>query len=113
MLRLQDGAGYEPMLHDMLGFCSQDRAMTRDQLLLTFKNQGVGITTLDRLMDGNAVLRGVAVDEAVQGKGYGRALGALVERFAAAHAVARLCVNADPGKVGYYAGLGFKAGRVG
>ena len=98
---------YDPVYHDGNGLDSYGGTVSRAALLLKFNGAAVGITTLDMLPDGRAIMRGVGVRKGDRGKGHGAALGRLVEDYARVHGSTKLVVNADPAKCGYYEKLGF------
>jgi N-acetylglutamate synthase-like GNAT family acetyltransferase len=80
-------------------------------LLLSFNGEAIGTVALDRLADGKAALRMVAVEQAHQGQGHGRVLlGSLLTEFARSQGITQLCVNADANAIGYYSSLGFTPG---
>jgi GNAT superfamily N-acetyltransferase len=83
------------------------RAAERFQLLLKWNGNPTGVTTLDIFPDGTAATRGVAIAEAMQSQGHGRALGELMQQFAIAHGAEVLCVNSGRDAVGFYRSIGF------
>lgn len=78
-------------------------------LLLWHDGQPVGTVRID-LRDGMAILRLVAIDEAEQRRGHGRALVAASETFARTRGCRCMCVNAAPDAVEFYRRCGFVEG---
>jgi N-acetylglutamate synthase-like GNAT family acetyltransferase len=85
----------------------EEEANKRMDFLLSFNAKALGTIALEALEEGSAAIRMVAIHHRYQGRGHGIALGILVEEFAKAHGMKRLCVNADPVAIGYYRRLGF------
>jgi GNAT superfamily N-acetyltransferase len=77
-------------------------------LLLSFNGKARATGALEDIGNASAALRMVAVHRRYQGHGHGRMLGSLLIEFAKTQGFQRLCVNAAPDAVGYYASLGFK-----
>ncbi len=61
--------------------------------------------------DGRAVIRLVALEPGFRGGGLGGAILGMAEDLARASGAHSLCVNAQPGVVGFYARRGFAPGR--
>lgn len=80
----------------------------RTKLLLLFNNLPIAVTNIDAISSEDAVMRAVAVHYSSHGEGHGRALIKLAGEFARDTGAARLCVNADPKAVAFYASCGFK-----
>ena len=79
----------------------------RTNLIMSVGSEAVAVATLDKFGDGSAAVRGVAVGNEFQRRGHGRQLIDLLVDFAKAEGVTKLCVNANPDKVGFYAEAGF------
>lgn len=71
-------------------------------LLLLLNDEPIGTTRLDNLMNGNGVVRLVAILDDFQRKGHGRQLSALVESYASALGIKILYVNAAPEAFEFY-----------
>lgn len=76
-------------------------------LLLKYRGEGMGTTRLEVRGGGIAIVRLVAVPKADQGRGHGRVLAEMVEKFALEKGVQKFLLNADPNAVGYYEKLGY------
>jgi GNAT superfamily N-acetyltransferase len=76
-------------------------------LLLKFDGTGIATTRLDFRDEGVAVVRLVAVTEARQRQGHGRALIAMTEAYARQRGTIKLIVNAARDAVGFYERMGF------
>lgn len=77
--------------------------------VLVFDGQPLGVVRLDPRGSNEAVVRLVGILPAAQGRGHGRALGALVEAEARRRGVSRLVLNARDGAVGFYEKSGWHA----
>jgi GNAT superfamily N-acetyltransferase len=83
-----------------------DAAAGNHPLLLTDAGRPIGVVRVD--IDGSvAYLRRVAVIADVRGRGYGSAMLALAERFAAARGAVSVHSNVDTGAVGFYRRAGY------
>jgi GNAT superfamily N-acetyltransferase len=89
-----------------------DRDPANRPLLLVADGEVAGTLRLDFKPDeGRAVVRLVALAPAFRGGGLGAAMLGLAEALARASGARTLCVNAQPGVLGFYARLGFAPGR--
>lgn len=84
-----------------------DRADGNQPYLLVLDGDAIGVARLD-VRDELAVLRLVAIVDAAQGKGHGRAFSDLLDAEARRLGVAALRVNAAPDAVGYYEKTGWR-----
>jgi len=83
-----------------------DAAAGNHPLLLTDAGRPIGVVRVD--IDGSvAYLRRVAVIAEVRGMGYGSAMLALAEQFAAARGAVIVRSNVDAGAVGFYRRAGY------
>ncbi len=88
-----------------------DRDLANRPLLLFVDGEVAGTLRLDlKPDDGRAVVRLVALDPGFRGGGLGAAMLGLAESLARASGGRTLCVNAQPGVLGFYARLGFAPG---
>ena len=99
----QDLSSYDAHYHD----CVYHRPAQRTQLLLKFRGEAIGITTLDQFPDKTAATRGVAITDSKQQMGHGAVLGKLTQEFAKSLGCKTLCVNAGTHTTGFYGSLGF------
>jgi GNAT superfamily N-acetyltransferase len=88
-----------------------DRDPANRPLLLVADGEVAGTLRLDLKPDGRAVVRLVALTPGFRGAGLGVAMLELAERMALESGARTLCVNAQPGVVGFYARRGFVPGR--
>lgn len=88
-----------------------DRDPANRPLLLFADDEVAGTLRLDLKLDGRAVVRLVALERGFRGGGLGAAILELAEDLALASGAWTLCVNAQPGVVGFYARRGFAPGR--
>ncbi|MBD0271868.1 MAG: GNAT family N-acetyltransferase [Acetobacteraceae bacterium] len=88
-----------------------DRDPANKPLLLFADEEVVGTLRLDLKPDGKAVIRLVALEPGFRGGGLGAAILEMAEDLALASGARALCVNAQPGVVGFYARRGFVPGR--
>ena len=88
-----------------------DRDPANMPLLLFADGEVAGTLRLDLKPDGRAVIRLVALDPGFRGGGLGAAILEMAEGLAIASGARTLCVNAQPGVVGFYARRGFAPGR--
>lgn len=88
-----------------------DRDPANRPLLLVADGAVAGTLRLDLKPDGRAVVRLVALEPGVRGGGLGATMLGMAEALARASGARTLCVNAQPGVVGFYARLGFEPGR--
>lgn len=88
-----------------------DRNSANRPLLLFVDGKVAGTLRLDVKPDeGRAVVRLVALDPGFRGGGLGGAMLGIAEALARASGARMLCVNSQPGVVGFYAHLGFAPG---
>ena len=88
-----------------------DRDPANRPLLLLADGEVAGTLRLDLKPDGRAVVRLVALTPGFRGGGLGASMLELAEDLALASRARALCVNAQPGVVGFYARRGFVPGR--
>ncbi len=88
-----------------------DRDPANRPLLLLADGEVAGTLRLDLKPDGRAVIRLVALEPGFRGGGLGASMLGLAEDLASASTARALCVNAQPGVVGFYARRGFVPGR--
>jgi GNAT superfamily N-acetyltransferase len=88
-----------------------DRDPANRPLLLFVDGEAAGTLRLDLKPDERAVVRLVALAPGFRGGGLGAAMLGFAEALARASGARRLCVNAQPGVVGFYARRGFAPGR--
>ena len=88
-----------------------DRAPANRPLLLFADGAVAGTLRLDLKPDGRAAIRLVALEPDWRGVGLGGALLDMAEDLAREAGATALCVNAQPGVVGFYARRGFVPGR--
>ena len=88
-----------------------DRDPANRPLLLFADDEVAGTLRLDLKPDGRAVVRLVALEPGFRGGGLGAATLELAEDLALSSGARTLCVNAQPGVVGFYARRGFAPGR--
>lgn len=88
-----------------------DRDPANRPLLLVADGEVAGTLRLDLKPDGRAVVRLVALDPGFRGGGLGATMMEMAEALARASGARSLCVNAQPGVVGFYARRGFVPGR--
>lgn len=88
-----------------------DRDPANRPLLLFADNEVAGTLRLDLKADGRAVIRLVALEPGFRGGGLGAAILELAEGLALDSGARMLCVNAQPGVIGFYARRGFTPGR--
>ena len=79
-------------------------------LVQFLQSEVVGTCRVDRLGDGLAALRLVAVESGHRGLGLGAELVENAERVALELGAEELCLNAQPGVAGFYRKLGWKPG---
>jgi GNAT superfamily N-acetyltransferase len=84
-----------------------DRLPDSHPLLFVEDGRPCGAVRIDLLGEERAGVRLVAIDAACQGRGLGRAMMALVERYAAERGAAVLELNSAPEAVGFYERLGW------
>lgn len=84
-----------------------DRAEGHLPYLLFFEGRPVGVARLD-LRGDVGVVRLVAIVTSQQGRGHGRALGALIEAEARRRDVTKLRLNAAANAVGFYEKTGWR-----
>ena len=83
-----------------------DRRAANHAKLLLFRGEPVGVVRID--IDGAvAILRRVAIRSDVQGRGHGRVLLSLAQRFAIDHSCSTLASFVAPDAVGFYRSCGF------
>jgi GNAT superfamily N-acetyltransferase len=88
-----------------------DRDPANRPLLLVADGEVAGTLRLDLKPDGRAVVRLVALEPGFRGGGLGASMLELAEAAALAAGARSMCVNAQPGVVGFYARQGFAPGR--
>jgi GNAT superfamily N-acetyltransferase len=88
-----------------------DRDPANRPLLLFAGAEVAGTLRLDLKPDGRAVLRLVALEPGFRGGGLGGSMLEMAEDLALEADARTLCVNAQPGVVGFYARRGFAPGR--
>lgn len=88
-----------------------DRDPANRPLLLVVDGEVAGTLRLDLKPYGKAVVRLVALEPGFRGGGLGASMLELVQAAATAAGAHSLCVNAQPGVVGFYTRLGFAPGR--
>jgi len=88
-----------------------DRDPANKPLLLLADGEVAGTLRLDLKEDGRAVVRLVALAPGFRGGGLGASMLEMAEDMARAAGARSLCVNAQPGVVGFYARRGFAPGR--
>lgn len=88
-----------------------DRDPANRPLVLVADGEVAGTLRLDLKPDGRAVIRLVALDPRYRGGGLGASILEMAESLARASGARSLCVNAQPGVVGFYARQGFAPGR--
>jgi GNAT superfamily N-acetyltransferase len=88
-----------------------DRDPANRPLVLVADGEVAGTLRLDLKPDGRAVVRLVALEPALRGGGFGAAMLEMAEAMARAAGARSLCVNAQPGVVGFYARRGFAPAR--
>lgn len=84
-----------------------EHAPQNTPFLLKGEVAGLATTRFDRLGDGLAAIRLVAVTKSEQGKGLGLILGEKLVEFAKSEGIHKLVVNANPEAVEYYRKMGF------
>ncbi len=84
-----------------------DRIRSHTPYLLIVDGEAIGTCRLDR-HDDIGILRLVAIEEALQGKGYGRALSDLIDMEAKRSGLTTLRVNSHRSAVGYYEKIGWR-----
>lgn len=85
-----------------------DRRPAHHPFVLLADGKPVGTARLDEIGDGRGVVRLVAVVDELQGRGYGRILGTMVDEEAARRGLKILHVNAAASALGYYEALGWR-----
>ena len=88
-----------------------DREPANRPLLLVAGGEPAGTLRLDLKPGGRAVVRLVALAPRFRGGGLGAAMVEMAEAMARAAGARSLCVNAQPGVVGFYGRFGFAPGR--
>ena len=86
----------------------EDRATGNHPLLLKFEGVPIGTVRLDDFGDGTGCVRLLAITQAEQGRGHGKALGSLVEDFARSLGIRMLYLNSAPEAVGFYEKNGWR-----
>lgn len=85
-----------------------DRNPDNHCLLFSVDGQPVGVARLDQRGADSGVVRLVAVAPEVQGRGYGRVMGELVDAQARARGMTQLFINAAPTAIGFYEKTGWQ-----
>ena len=75
--------------------------------LLKKDNQGVAVVRFDKLNDGRAIIRLVAVTSALQRQGVGSELHRQIMSYAQKNKIHKILVNAAPRAINYYRTVGF------
>lgn len=99
---LMDRAGYIARHED-------EFADGNHPFLLIGEGIPVGTVRIDIRSPDLAILRLIAIRRGDKGRGYGRTLMALAERFAGGQGATRIALNADPSAASFYAALGYTA----
>jgi len=100
LLLLQEFPGFDPEK-------SFSRPAERTCLLMMQNIAPVGALTLDRFENGQGAVRTVTIAAEHRGQGCGEAMGPLIECFARAQGIKKLCVNATNNTEGFYRKWGF------
>lgn len=97
---------YDPHFYDQYR-PDEEQGVRRLQVLLKYRGEAIGITTLEFQKDGGSVARGVAIKREYQRQGHGMVLTEHVSRIAEISGARELRVNAGALSSRFYIACGF------